>query len=72
MSLYIYKILITGIIIVLVTEIAKINDRLGALIAAMPITTFLVLIWLHFENVSTNKIFYSPLSAHLLQTNCIL
>jgi len=39
-----------------VSEIAKINDRVGGLIAAMPITTFFILFWFYFENVPINKI----------------
>ena len=42
-----FKILITAIIIVTVTEIAKANDRIGGLVAAMPLTTFLILFWMN-------------------------
>ena len=44
-----FKILITAIIIVAVTEIVKFNDRVGALIAALPLTTFIILFWLYYE-----------------------
>ena len=57
------KILVTAIILVLVSEIAKINDRIGGLIAAMPLTTFLILFWMNYENISENKI-----SAHINYT----
>ena len=50
------KIFVTAIIIVTVTEIAKVNDRIGGLVAAMPLTTFLILFWMNYENVSENKI----------------
>ena len=50
------KILITSSIIVLITEIAKFNDRLGGIIAALPITTFIILFWLYYENSPTEKI----------------
>ena len=56
MSFIFLKILITASIIVMVSEIAKVNDRLGGLIAAMPLTTFLILFWMYYENVSENKI----------------
>ena len=39
MSFVLLKILITAFLIVAITEIAKLNDRMGGLIAAMPITT---------------------------------
>ena len=57
------KILVTSAIIVIVSEIAKVNDRIGGLIAAMPLTTFLILFWMYYENVSENKI-----SAHINYT----
>ena len=50
------KIIITALIIVIITEIAKFNDRIGGLIAALPITTFIIFFWLHFENNSVEKI----------------
>ena len=50
------KIIITAVIIVIITEIAKFNDRMGGLIAALPITTFIIFFWLHFENNSVEKI----------------
>ena len=58
-----FKILITATIIVMVSEIAKVNDKIGGLIAAMPLTTFLILFWMYYENVSDNKI-----SAHMKYT----
>merc|ERR1711991_85425 len=51
-----FKILVTAAIIVIVSEIAKLNDRIGGLVAAMPLTTFLILFWMNFENASTEKI----------------
>ena len=57
------KIFFTAFIIVMVSEIAKINDRIGGLIAAMPLTTFLILFWMYYENASENKI-----SAHINYT----
>ena len=50
------KVLITAIIIVIVSEVVKINDRVGGLIAALPFTTFLILFWMNFENASAVKI----------------
>ena len=51
-----FKFIITALIIVIVTEIAKFNDRIGGLIAALPITTFIILFWLHYEKNSIEKI----------------
>ena len=63
MFFIIVKIFVTAAIIVIVSEIAKLNDRIGGLLAAMPLTTFLILFWMNFENVSENKI-----SAHMNYT----
>jgi|SRR5210317_598965 hypothetical protein len=52
----IFKIIITAILIVSITEIAKLNDRIGGLIAALPITTFIILFWLHYEDNTIEKI----------------
>ena len=40
MTFIFLKILVTATIIVIVSEIAKVNDKIGGLIAAMPLTTF--------------------------------
>jgi uncharacterized membrane protein (GlpM family) len=50
------KYLITALVVVLVSEFAKRSDRLGALIAALPLVTLLALIWMHLEQQSTAKI----------------
>ena len=63
MSFILTKIFVTAAIIVIVSEIAKFNDRIGGLLAAMPLTTFLILFWMYYENVSDNKI-----SAHVNYT----
>ena len=63
MLFFFFKILVTAIIIVIVSEIAKVNDKIGGLIAAMPLTTFLILFWMYYENVSENK-----MSAHMNYT----
>lgn len=56
MMFILVKVLVTACLIVAITEIAKIHDKLGGLLAAMPITTFLILFWLYFEDVSVSKI----------------
>jgi uncharacterized membrane protein (GlpM family) len=46
---FITKILISAIIIAFVSEISKRYTVLGGLIAAMPLTTLLSMIWLYYE-----------------------
>jgi uncharacterized membrane protein (GlpM family) len=52
----IVKYLLTAAMVVLISEFAKRSDKLGGLIAALPLVTVLTLIWLHVENQSTEKI----------------
>ena len=56
MNWIIFKYLITAGVVVLISEVAKRSDRLGGLIAALPLVTVLALIWLHVENQSSEKI----------------
>ena len=50
------KYLITAGVVVVVSEAAKRNDQVGALIAALPLVTVLTLIWLHVEQQPMLKI----------------
>ena len=50
------KYFITAAVVVIVSEFAKRNDKLGALVAALPLVTILTLIWLHVENQPETKI----------------
>ena len=50
------KYLLTAAVVVLVTEVAKRSDRLGGLIAALPLITVLSLIWLYVERQPMEKI----------------
>ncbi len=50
------KYLITAALVVLISEVVKYTGKFGALIAALPVVTVLVLIWLHVEGQSVEKI----------------
>ena len=63
MLFLITKIIVTAAIIVLISEIAKVNDKLGGLIAAMPIMTLLVILWMYYDGNSDEKI-----SSHISYT----
>lgn len=56
MQYLIVKYLITAGVVVLVSEFAKRSDKLGGLIAALPLVTVLTLIWLYVERQPTSKI----------------
>jgi uncharacterized membrane protein (GlpM family) len=49
MTFLIVKYAVTALVIVLVSEVAKRSDRIGALIAALPLVTVMAMIWQHFE-----------------------
>ena len=50
------KYLITAVVVVVVSEVAKRSDRLGALLASLPLVTLLTLIWLYVEKQPATKI----------------
>ncbi|QQR81333.1 MAG: DUF3147 family protein [Deltaproteobacteria bacterium] len=47
--LFITKVIISGIIIASVSSLAKIYPKWAALLTALPLTTFLSLIWIYIE-----------------------
>lgn len=56
MAWIITKYLVTAGIVILVSELAKRSDKLGGLVAALPLVTVMTLIWLYLENQSMEKI----------------
>jgi len=56
MSYLVIKYLTTAGVVVLVSELAKRSDKLGGLIAALPLVTLLTLIWLYVEHQPVSKL----------------
>ena len=56
MSYYFFKVFITGLIVVIITEVAKFNLKLAAFITAMPIVTLLCIFWMYYEGVGKKEI----------------
>ena len=52
----VFKLLMTSGMVVLISEVAKKSDRLGGLIAALPLVTVMTLIWLYIEKQPESKI----------------
>ena len=50
------KYLVTAALVVLISEVAKRSDRLGGLIAALPLVTVLTLLWLYVERQPAERI----------------
>lgn len=56
MGWIISKYAITAGLVVLISELAKRSDRLGGLVAALPLVTVLTLVWLYLEQQPTARI----------------
>jgi F0F1-type ATP synthase assembly protein I len=56
MAWLVIKYLLTSAVVVAVSELARRSDRIGGLVAALPLVTVLALIWLHLENQPQQKI----------------
>ncbi|QIE99177.1 DUF3147 family protein [Pantoea stewartii] len=50
------KYAITALMVVVISEAAKRSDRLGGLLAALPLVTILVLVWMKLEGQMQAKI----------------
>ena len=53
---YIIKILVTAIIVVSVSELSKRYQTAGAILASLPMTTILALIWLYYDTQDKIKV----------------
>jgi hypothetical protein len=56
MQYLILKYLATAGMVVLVSELAKRSDRIGGLVASLPLVTVLTLIWLYLEHQPVSKL----------------
>jgi hypothetical protein len=56
MFYYALKLIVSALIIVAVSEIAKRNTGIGALLASLPLTTLLAVIWMQIEGSPTVQI----------------
>lgn len=50
------KLLITAAVILFVTKIQLVSDRLSALLIALPLTSLLAMIWMHHGGQSTQRL----------------
>lgn len=53
---YVLKLFVSALIIVLISEIAKRSSGFAALIASLPITSLLAIIWMHLEGSGSTQI----------------
>lgn len=63
MTYYLVKVVVSAVVIVLVSEIAKRSSLLGGLIASLPLVSILAFVWLYLDTRSLEKV--SALSASI-------
>lgn len=61
MAYYLVKIIITTVLIVVISEIAKRSSFVGAILASIPLVSVLAMIWLYIDTKDVSKV--SALSA---------
>ena len=54
MAYYITKLIITTLLIVLISEIAKRNSLAGAMLAAIPLVSILAMTWMYIDTNQSN------------------
>ena len=56
MLYYTLKFSVSALIIVLISEIAKRHSGFAALVASLPLTSLLAMIWMHFDGAESTQI----------------
>jgi len=56
MLYYILKFSISALIVVLISEIAKRHSGFAALVASLPLTSLMAIIWMHFDGAESLQI----------------
>jgi len=53
---YLAKVAITAVLVVMISEIAKRSSFLGAVLASVPLTSVLAMLWLYVDTGDTSKV----------------
>jgi len=56
MAYYITKVVVTAILVVLISEIAKRSSFMGAVLASVPLTSVLAMLWLYLDTSDVEKV----------------
>lgn len=56
MLYYLLKVVISALLIVSITEVAKRSGSFAALLAALPLTSLLAFVWMYYEGVAPARI----------------
>jgi len=55
LTYYILKLIITALLIVIISEVAKKSSLLGAILAAIPLVSILAMTWMYIDTNSSEK-----------------
>ncbi|NMT64224.1 DUF3147 family protein [Marinobacter orientalis] len=56
MTYYILKVAITAVLVVLISEISKRSSFIGAVLASVPLTSVLAMLWLYVDTGDVGKV----------------
>lgn len=56
MAYYIFKLVITTLLIVVISEISRRSTFIGALLASVPLVSVLAMVWLYYDTHDTERI----------------
>lgn len=56
MALYLLKFVITSVMVVLISEVAKRSSLAGGILASIPLTSVLAILWLYFDTRNPEQI----------------
>lgn len=54
--IYVIKVIVSAVLIVLITEISKRSTVIGAILASVPLVSFIAMIWMFIETKDTKRI----------------
>ena len=56
MTYYIVKVAVTAILVVLISEVSKRSSFIGAVLASVPLTSVLAMLWLYLDAGDAEKL----------------
>lgn len=56
MTYYIVKVAVTAVLVVLISEVSKRNSFIGAVLASVPLTSVLAMLWLYIDTGDVGKV----------------
>lgn len=56
LAYYLFKVLFSAVVIVIVTEVAKRSTFIGALVASLPLISIIAMVWLYIDTKDLEKV----------------